>query len=169
MRTLGLPILLALIGFALAGCGEASRSQTSETTASPSYPIAPRPVRLVELPRARRAAQMRDARRAAQMRDVRLAGHVAGFVSPTRLAVMTSGSSNCRTVPSTIAVSAPNSIRLRFKEETPANGICLLNLIYEPVVIAISPTQIDVHRELTIRAYYPRAKRPTVFTAPPLS
>jgi len=164
MRKLGLLIPLALIGFALAGCAGASRSQTSaptgsaesRTTAAPSRAIPPRPVRIVDLPRA-------------QMHQLRLAGHGAGFVSPTRLAVMTAGSSNCRGVPSTIAVSTPDSIRLRFKEDMPANGICLANLIYEPVVIAISPTQINVHRKLTIRVYYPRARRPTVFTAPPLS
>jgi|SRR5579862_132634 len=156
MRKFGLPILLALIGFALAGCAGASRSQTSETTVKPIYPIPPRSVRIVQLSRA-------------QMHNLRLAGHGAGFVSPTRLAVMTAGSSNCRGVPSTIAVSNSDSIRLRFKEQMPANGICLDNLIYEPVVIAISPRQINARRELTIRAYYPLAKRPTVFTAPPLS
>jgi hypothetical protein len=103
------------------------------------------------------------------MHDLRLAGHGAGFVSPTRLAVETSGSSNCRGVPSTIAVSTPSSIRLRFKEVVPANGACLLDLVIEPVVIRISPTQINVHRELAIRVYYPHATRPTVFTASPLS
>ena len=153
MRNLGRPILLALVGLALAGCGGA---KPARTTASPQYPIAPRPVRLVALPRT-------------QMRDVRFTGHGAGFVSPTRLGVMTTGSSNCRTVPSTIAVTSPHSIRLGFKDEAPANGICLTNLIIEPVVIAISPTQIDVHHTLTIHADYPRTRRPTVFTAAPLS
>jgi hypothetical protein len=66
-------------------------------------------------------------------------------------------------------VSTSSSIRLRFKEVVPANGVCLADLLIEPVVIRISPTQINVHRELTIRVYYPHATRQTVFTASPLS
>jgi hypothetical protein len=103
------------------------------------------------------------------MHKLRLAGHGAAFLSPTRLAFLTSGSSNCRGVPVTIAVASRDSIRVRLKEEKPANGICLTNLLIEPVVIAISPIQINVHHELTVRLYYPRTKRPLVFTAPPLS
>jgi hypothetical protein len=164
MRKLALGVLLALIGFAVAGCAGGSRRQTSatnaseksQTTASPTYGSAPRSVRIVKVPRA-------------QIHRVRLAGHGAAFLSPTRLAFLTSGSSNCRGVPATIAVARPDSIRVRLKEEKPANGICLTNLLIEPVVIAISPQQINVHHQLTVRLYYPRTKRPLVFTAPPLA
>lgn len=157
-------VLLAMIGFAVVGCAGASgrqrptttASEKSQTTVSPTHGSAPRSVRIVKLPRA-------------QMHKLRLAGHGAAFVSPTRLAFLTSGSSNCRGVPTTIAVATPDSIRVRLKEEEPANGICLANLLFEPVVIAISPTQINVHHELTVRLYYPRTKRPLVLTAPPLA
>ena len=165
MRKLGLVVLLALIGFAVAACAGASGRQTSTTTtatkksqatASPTHGAAPRSVHIVKLPRA-------------QMHKLRLAGHGAAFVSPTRLAFETSGSRNCRGVPSTLSVTTPDSIRVRMKEEKPANGICLADLLIEPVVIAISPKQINVHHALTVRLYYPRTRHPAVFTAPPLS
>lgn len=156
-------VLFAMIGFVMTGCAGTSGRQTttaalekSQTTTSPTYGSAPRPVQVVKLPRA-------------QMHRLRLAGHGAAFVSPTRLAFLTSGSSNCRGVPVTIAVATPDLIRVRLKEEEPADGICLTDLRIEPVVIAISPKQISVHHQLTVRLYYPRTKRPLVLTAPPLS
>jgi hypothetical protein len=164
MRKLGLIVLLAMIGFAMAGCAGASGKQTplttatkeSQTAASPIYEAAPRSVHIVTLPRA-------------QTHKLRLAGHGAAFVSPTRLAFETSGSSNCRGVPSTLSVTTPDSILVRMKEEKPPNGICLADLVIEPVVVAISPKQINIHHALTVRLYYPRSKHPAVFTAPPLS
>jgi hypothetical protein len=165
MRKLGLIVLLAMIGFAVAGCAGASGTQTpmttatkkSQTTASPTNEAALRSVvHIVKLPRA-------------QMHKLRFAGHGAAFVSPTRLAFETSGSSNCRGVPSTLSVTTPDSIRVRMKEEKPPNGICLADLVIEPVVIAISPKQINIHHALTVRLYYPRSKHPAAFTAPPLS
>jgi hypothetical protein len=104
-----------------------------------------------------------------QMHNLNLQGHGAAFVSPTRLAFETSGSSNCRGVPATLAMTSPDAVRVRLKEEEPANGYCFTDLVIEPVVIAISPKQINVHHQLTVRLYYPRSKRPTVFTAPRLS
>jgi hypothetical protein len=157
-------VLLATIGFALAGCAGAGGRQTTATTASDkspakspqTYPSAPRPVHIVILPRE-------------PIHHLQLQGHGAAFVSPTRLAFETSGSSNCRGVPATLAVTSPDAVRVRLREEKPANGYCLTDLVIEPVVIAISPRQINVHHQLTIRLDYPRSKRPTVFTAPPLS
>ena len=157
-------VLLATTSFALAGCAGASGRQTATTTASnksqakpsQSYPSAPRAVRIVNLSRE-------------QMHNLNLQGHGAAFVSPTRLAFETSGSSNCRGVPATLAMTSPDAVRVRLKEEEPANGYCFTDLVIEPVVIAISPKQINVHHQLTVRLYYPRSKRPTVFTAPRLS
>jgi hypothetical protein len=47
------------------------------------------------------------------------------------------------------------------------------NLVISPVVIAISPTQIDVHHRLRVSLYYRKGvirsrKRPVVLTVPPL-
>jgi hypothetical protein len=164
MRRLGLVVLLAMIGFAIAGCAGSSGKQTStptasekpQTRASPTHGSAPRSVRIVKVSRT-------------QLHRLRLAGHGAAFLSPTRLAFLTSRSSNCRGVPATIAVATPDSLRVRLKETKPANDICLANLLIEPVVIAISPKQINVHHRLAVRLYYPRTKRPVVFTALPLS
>jgi hypothetical protein len=164
MKKPGLVVLLATIGFALAGCAIGSGRQTASTTASDksqakssqTYPSAPGPVHIVTLSRE-------------QMHKLKLRGHGAGFVSPTRLAFETSGSSNCRGVPTTLAVMSPDAVRVRLKEEKPANGICLTNLVIEPVVIAISPKRINVHHQLTVRLYYPRTKHPVMFTAAPLS
>jgi hypothetical protein len=36
------------------------------------------------------------------------------------------------------------------------------------VAIAINPKEIDVHQPLKVSLYYPLAKQPVVFTAPPL-
>jgi hypothetical protein len=162
MRKLGLVVLLATIGFALAGCAGASRRQTATTSdksqakLSQTYPSAPRPAHIVTLSREK-------------MHQLKLQGHGAGFVSPTLLAVETSGSSNCRGVPATLTVTSPDAVRVRLKEEQPANGFCLTDLVIEPVVIAISPQEINVHHQLSVRLYYPRTKRPLLFTAAPLS
>jgi hypothetical protein len=164
MRKLRLLVSLATIGFALAGCAGASGRQTVTTNASdksrarssPIYPSRPRSVHIVNLSREK-------------MHNLKLQGHGAGFVSQTRLAFETSGSSNCRGVPATLAVTSPDAIRVRLKEEQPASGYCLTDLVIEPVVIAISPQQINVHHQLTVRLYYPRTKHPVVFTAAPLS
>lgn len=69
--------------------------------------------------------------------------------------------------PATLAVTNSHAIRVRLEDNF--HGACLLNLIIEPVVVAIDPTEIDVHRPLTVRLYYPRAKHAEVFTAAPLS
>ncbi len=99
----------------------------------------------------------------------KLRGHGAGFLSPTRLAFYTLGSTNCRPVPIRLSVETPDAIRIRLKEQEPSNGICLANLVSEPVVIAIDPQQINVHRRLTIHLDLPRAKQPLIFTALPLT
>ena len=162
MRKLGPALVLATIGFALAGCAGASgkptstatASEKSQTTASKTHESAARSVRIVK---------------GQHVHLSMLRGHGAAFLSPTRLAFLTSGSSNCRAVPATLAVATPYAIRVRLKEEKPPNGICLTDLVIEPVVIAIAPEQIDVHHRLIVRLYYPRTKHPLVFTAPPLS
>ena len=162
MRKLGPAVLVATIGFALAGCAGASGKQTptttaskkSQATASLTHESALSPVRIVK---------------GQHVHLNKLRGHGAAFLSPTRLAFLTSGSSNCRGVPATLAVATPDAIRVRLKEEKPPSGICLTDLVIKPVVIAIAPKQINVHHRLTVRLYYPQTKHPVMFTAPPLS
>jgi len=160
MSKLAVTVLLAAIGLALAGCAGAGGKQTAttaskaQTTASQTHASAPRPVRIVQAPRVHLKL---------------LRGHGAAFLSPTRLAFFTSGSSNCRAVPATLAVETPDTIRIQLKNEMPPNQICLTDLVIEPVVIAIAPKQINVHHRLTIRRYYPLTSQPVLFTAPPLS
>ncbi len=115
------------------------------------------------------------------------------IVSPTSLAIATSGSSNCPTVPDKLVVLSPDTIRIdmargswrptgtwlhhrvhgrriprmRLVAHPPANGICLTDLTYTPMLVSL-PGQINVHHRLTIRFYYPLTKKPYITTAPPL-
>jgi hypothetical protein len=97
----------------------------------------------------------------------------ARLLSPTRLSIFTSGSTGCPTVPKHLAVQSPDAIKIRLEIKTPPNGACLDNFVLNRIVVAINPSQIDVHHRLTIRLYYPKGTirkywRPVVVTAPPL-
>ena len=114
--------------------------------------------------------------------------HGARFLSPTRLAFLTSGSSSCPSVPARLVVKTPHAIRIDLAigswrrtasglrvqaPHLPPGGACLDNLVASPVVIAINPKQIDVHHRLRVSLYYRKgvirsSKRPVVFIAPPL-
>lgn len=112
------------------------------------------------------------------------------LLSPTRLAIATSGSSSCPSVPDKLVVLSADTIRIDLAEGSwrptlhhrirghrtsrmrlvarpPANGICLTDLTDTPMVVSL-PNQIDVHHRLTIRFYYPRSTKPFIATAPPL-
>jgi len=77
----------------------------------------------------------------------------AQFLSPTRLAIVTMGSTGCPSLPKRLMVQSPDAIRIRLSRP---KGFCLDNLLMKRVVIAIDPKQINVHRRLTIRLYYPK-------------
>lgn len=158
MTKLGAGLLLAAISFAITACAGTGRQTPANTvpkSQKPAYqahPSAPRSFRVVRTPAIRMSL---------------LRGHGAAFLSPTRLAFLTSGSSNCPAIPATPSVETPHAIRIRLKDKIPSSGICLTDLVIKPVVIAIDPNQVNVHHRMTIRLYYPHTNRPVVFTAPP--
>ena len=113
--------------------------------------------------------------------------HGARFLSPTRLAFLTSGSSSCPSVPARLVVLTPHAIRIDLAigswhrtaaglrvqvPHLPPGGACLDNLVISPVVIAINPKQTDIHHRLRVSLYYRkgviRSHKPVAFTAPPL-
>jgi hypothetical protein len=129
---------LTVLGLALAGCGGGNAGGS----------LLPSPVVVANAPR--------------------LSVHGARLLSPRRLAFDTSGSSSCPNVPATLVIQNPHSIRVNMKAATPSDGICTADLLISPVAIAINPKEIDVHQPLKVSLYYPLAKQPVVFTAPPL-
>lgn len=95
------------------------------------------------------------------------------FLSPTRLAIATVGSTGCPTVPNRLDVRSPHAIKIRLKVKTPPNGACFDNAFFTRYAVAINPSQVDVHHRLSVRLYYPkgvirRYKPPVVATVRPL-
>jgi hypothetical protein len=104
--------------------------------------------------------------------------HLHGFVrivSPTRLAIVTWGSSSCPSVPDRLVVENRHTIRLhlvtgswadgRPVAHPPPNGICTADYGTTPMLVAIDPEHVDVHRPLTVRFFYRDSKTPQVWTA----
>jgi hypothetical protein len=107
--------------------------------------------------------------------------HFEGFVhlvSPTRLAIVTWGSSSCPSVPDELVVEDSHTIRIhlvtgsRTEEgpvaQPPPNGICTADLGTTTMLVTIDPTIIDVHHPLTVRFIYGHSKKSVVWTAAPL-
>ena len=109
----------------------------------------------------------------------------ARFLSPTRLAIVTTASSSCPAVPDRLLVEGRRTIRLDLSEGSwrPAKGsqrktpvaerpppdeTCTTGLTATPMVIAVDPKQVDVHHRLTIRLYYYHLAQPATLIAPPL-
>jgi hypothetical protein len=108
----------------------------------------------------------------------------ARLLSPTRLAIVTMGSSSCPAVPDRLVVQNRDTIRIHLTEgswrpansshhmvlvaQPPSNGICTTDLGPTPIVVAINPKQIDVHHPLTIHLYYYGLTKPVTRTAPAL-
>jgi hypothetical protein len=91
----------------------------------------------------------------------------ARLLSPTRVAIGVAGSSNCPQLPASLSVQDRHTISIHLVTYAPPNGVCLLDLsVGIPVVVAINPTQIDVHHRLTLRLYYDN--NPIVRVAPAL-
>jgi len=105
----------------------------------------------------------------------------AQFVSPTRLAIVTTGSSSCPSVPDELVYVSPHVLRIHlttgsygpdhgeFVAHPPPNGICTADLGTTPMLVAIDPALIDVHRPLTVRLFYRDSKTPLVRIAAPLT
>jgi hypothetical protein len=102
----------------------------------------------------------------------------ARFLSPTRLAILTWGSTTCPAVPNRLVVETPDRIRIHLATGSwhgrlpvahlPPGGACTADHSSTVIVIAIDPKRIDVHHRLTIRLYYYSIKKPEIRTAPPL-
>jgi hypothetical protein len=139
-----LAVLLIAVGLAAAGCaGSAGKHATTAKTQSRAP--GPSPLVVAVYPKLPQGIDLRKG---------------AAFLSPTRLVIMSWGSGNCPNVPKRLAVVNPSSIRIRLGLRKPANGICFADLRSIPVVVAIDPNWIDVHRPLTIRFYGGRNGKP---------
>jgi hypothetical protein len=95
----------------------------------------------------------------------------AQWLSPTRLAIVTMGSTGCPSLPKRLVVVSTDAITIRLHRP---NRFCLDNLVSKRIVIAVDPKRIDVQRRLTIRLFYPesvvrRFTRPITTTAQPLA
>jgi hypothetical protein len=145
--------LLAALGLALTGCAGGGGMHSPTTSASVTRPTAHSPLVVGIGQHAVAGIDLRNGAR---------------ILSPTRLAIVTAGSSGCPAVPKTLTVQSADTIRIDLVIDRPSSGICPANYTTTPVVIAIDPEQIDVHHRLTIQIYYPRTRKPIVRTAPPL-
>ena len=109
--------------------------------------------------------------------------HGARFFSPTRLGIVTWGSSSCPSVPDRLTVVNRSSIRIHLVTGSwrrvvgrrmgllthpPAGGVCTADWGSMRLAVAIDPNRIDVHRPLTVNLYYRDDTKPTTFTAPAL-
>lgn len=160
MKRLALILLLVCLGVGLAGCagsrgkGSPTTSASAKTTGSHPRPSTVSPLVVAE---GRKAVSGINIFKGARI------------LSPTRLAVVTWGSSGCAATPKSLVVQSPNTIRINLSiVKPPPATVCPADYGPTPFVVSINPKQINVHKRLTIRFYYPRAKKPFVRTAPPL-
>ena len=146
MKVLALAVPLVAVGLVAAGCaGSGGKRAAAQTT-----PETPLVAVYAKLPKTLDLS------------------NGAAFLSPIRLAIVSWGSGNCPNVPKRLTVVNPSSIRVRLGVKVPANGICLADLRSIPVVVAIDPRRIDVHRSLTVHLYAGRHAKPILRVAPPL-
>jgi hypothetical protein len=164
MRKLALAVLLGALG--LAGCAGSGGKHSS--TPSVSVPTtgsdSQNTVRVV--------AGSRNTIDGVNLRNS------ARFLSPTRLAILTWGSTTCPAVPNRLVIETPNKIRIHLTTGSwrgklpvghlPPSKACTADHSSTVIVIPIDPKRIDVHHRLTIRLYYYRIKKPEIRTAPPL-
>jgi hypothetical protein len=102
----------------------------------------------------------------------------AQFISPTRLAIVTTGSSSCPSVPDELTVLLPGVIRIhlitgswadgKLVAHAPPNGACTADYGTTPMVVAIDPKEIDVHHRVKVLFFYRNSKKPIVRVAAPL-
>ena len=82
---------------------------------------------------------------------VYLNGGRAVLESPTRLAFVSGGSSNCPSLPTSLDVLNPNTIRMDIAPYPPTAGGCVLDLTSFTVEVAIDPSLVDVGHSLNIQ------------------
>ena len=159
---LALVLLIVMLGLTLAGCAGApsklpatSAAHRNQSRASLAYDRSARPQLVVAVGRGNVPIKLHQN---------------AKFISPTRLAIVTMGSTGCPSLPKRLIVESRDAITIHL---TRPSRPCLDNLVMKRVVIAIDPKRIDVHHRLTIRLYYPKGVirrfwRPIVVEARPL-
>ncbi|MDX6482083.1 MAG: hypothetical protein QOG85_2593 [Gaiellaceae bacterium] len=160
MRTFA---LIATAAIALAGCGEARHSAGVTPKPKPE-------------PKAKRYPFVVNSPRVAVMNETSLPTRgpiaIAQLLSPTRLRIVTTGSSSCPSVPDELIVLSPHRVRLHLTagswdngEPTavpPLNGICTADLGTSGMVVTIDPTLVDVHSRLTVAFIYRDSKQSLV-------
>lgn len=145
-------------GLTLAGCGW---HYTPPVTApEPRYPTT------VHFPQVVRAQQLPYPRDGVQL------------VYPTSLAIVTSGSSSCPSVPDELSYLSRHALRIhltvgswdggRLLAHAPPSGVCTADYGTTPMLVEIDSKLVDVHRPLTVRFFYPNSKKPLVRVAAPL-
>ena len=152
--------LLAAAGLALAGCGW--DHHPSSSTPRRHYPV------IVHYPDVLAFHGSRTG----------LPRESAEIVSPTRLGIVTLGSSSCPSVPDELVVESPHRIRIhltvgswlegRIIAHPPAGGACTEDYGTTPMLVTIDPKEIDVHGQVTVRFFYENSKTPILRTAAPL-
>lgn len=101
------------------------------------------------------------------------------LVSPTRLRIVTIGSSTCPLVPDQLTVLGPHAMSIhlspgayrnsRLVAHEPPNEICTTNVGPTAMLVAIDPKQIDVYRPLTVQGVtFCRTKHCSGVTVAPL-
>jgi hypothetical protein len=158
MQRYAIAVLVAALGLALIGCAASSaHSPTGEasvgaTTSDPE--------------RSARSPLVIGVGAAAVAGVDLLDG--ARFLSPTRLAIVTTGSGSCPEVPNSLVVQSPDAINIHLAMQKLPSAVCTDDLRSTPIVIGIDPKQINVHHRMTIRLYYSSTTPPIIRTAPPL-
>lgn len=101
----------------------------------------------------------------------------AVLLSSTRLGIATRGSGSCPWVPDELTVLSPHTITIHLSMGTYRNGKlvtrplpngCTLDLTTTRMLLAIDPTQIDIHRPLSLRLFYGPSTQPELRTVLPL-
>lgn len=166
MRKFALAVILGAFALGLAGCaGSGGKpSSTPSVPAKTTRSDPPNSVRVVA-----------GSRRTIDGVNLR---NSARFLSPTRLAILTWGSTTCPAVPNRLVVETPNRIRIHLTTGSwrgrlpvahlPPSKACTADHSSTVIVIAIDPKRTDVHHRLTIRLYYYRINKPEIRTAAPL-
>ena len=101
---------------------------------------------------------------------------LAQFVSPTRLAIATMGSSSCPSVPDELFIPGRHTIVIHLTVGSWVNGepvarspgACTADYGPTPMLVAIDPNKVDVQRPLRLRLLYPNSTTPTLRTVAPL-
>jgi hypothetical protein len=120
------------------GCGSASHQRSGTGPVPKPVVVAHPDVRSIQLP-------------SAKLRQLR--GDGALLLSPSKVAVMTSGSVSCAWWPKRLTVLRPSSIRIDMRVNGDISR-CGSGAVGFPIAVTIDPRIVDAHRPLTVRLAY---------------